>query len=166
MTVNHTSGDIIHLAKEGYFDVIVHGCNCFCMMGAGLAPQMAKAFNADKFPMEGYEYKGDINKLGTIDYELVDRKTGRILNPKEELFSREVDRLIVVNAYTQYKGGANLDMEALTLCFRKINDMFANAHIGIPQIGCGIAGGNWEEVRQLIIDELPDLDISFITYKP
>jgi len=49
MDYQEIEGDLIVLAKEGKFDVIAHGCNCQCIMGAGLAPQMAKAFGADKF---------------------------------------------------------------------------------------------------------------------
>jgi len=26
------TGNLITLAKEGHFDMIVHGCNCFCTM--------------------------------------------------------------------------------------------------------------------------------------
>jgi O-acetyl-ADP-ribose deacetylase (regulator of RNase III) len=36
-------GDLIDLAKRGHFDVVTHGCNCFCTMGAGIAPQMVWA---------------------------------------------------------------------------------------------------------------------------
>lgn len=28
-------GDLLKLADDGQFDVIVHGCNCFNTMGAG-----------------------------------------------------------------------------------------------------------------------------------
>ena len=28
-------GNLIHSAQAGEFDLIVHGCNCFCTMGAG-----------------------------------------------------------------------------------------------------------------------------------
>ncbi|RYD20572.1 MAG: hypothetical protein EOP88_14530 [Verrucomicrobiaceae bacterium] len=31
------AGDLIQLAKNGEFDLIVHGCNCMCTMGAGVA---------------------------------------------------------------------------------------------------------------------------------
>ena len=37
--------------------------NCFCTMGAGIAPQMAKIFGCDKFPLEHTKFKGNINKL-------------------------------------------------------------------------------------------------------
>jgi hypothetical protein len=32
-----------------------------------------------------------------------------------------------------------LDYEALALCLRKINHTFKGKHVGLPQIGCGIA---------------------------
>lgn len=35
--MNIIKGDLIALVLEGRFDVIVHGCNCMCVMGAGLA---------------------------------------------------------------------------------------------------------------------------------
>ncbi|PMU98153.1 phosphatase, partial [Pseudomonas sp. GP01-A4] len=28
-------GDLLHLARQGDFDVIIHGCNCQCAMGKG-----------------------------------------------------------------------------------------------------------------------------------
>lgn len=31
-------GDLIQLALANEFDVIIHGCNCFCTMGKGIAP--------------------------------------------------------------------------------------------------------------------------------
>ena len=68
MIVEETRGNLITLAELGHFDVVTHGCNCFCTMGAGIAPQMAKAFGCDKFAMEAPEYRGDINKLGVIDF--------------------------------------------------------------------------------------------------
>lgn len=60
-------GDLITLAKQGKFDVITHGCNCLSNMGAGIAPQMAKAFGVDRFEME--IWGATIEKLGCIDYQ-------------------------------------------------------------------------------------------------
>ena len=59
------TGDLIALAREGRFDVIVHGCNCFRDMGAGIAKAIAaacpQALVADRATA-----KGDRSKLGTI----------------------------------------------------------------------------------------------------
>jgi O-acetyl-ADP-ribose deacetylase (regulator of RNase III) len=45
------TGDLLKLALEGHFDVIVHGCNCQCAMGAGIAlsikNQFPEAYEAD-----------------------------------------------------------------------------------------------------------------------
>lgn len=165
MSYKEVEGDLIKLAQEGEFDVIVHGCNCFCTMGAGIAPQMAKAFGADIFDLEHPKYKGDVNKLGIIDYKEV------VLSARN---SPHKSFLTVVNAYTQYSYGRNhadgvkkpLDYEALTLCLRKINIIFAGKKIGFPQIGAGLASGNWNLIQARIEAELRDCDVTVVIYKP
>ena len=160
-------GNLITLAKEGMFDVITHGCNCLCQMGAGIAPQMAKAFGCDEFEMEDEKYRGDINKLGTIDYEYWTRP---IEDWKKDSGPMAV---AIVNSYTQYNYGKNhtdgvnkpLDYEALTLCMRKINRTFKGQRIGLPQIGCGLAGGKWNVVKHIVQNELKDCDVTVVIFK-
>lgn len=174
MPYREIQGDLIKLAHEGVFDVITHGCNCHCTMGAGIAPQMAKAFGCDRFKMESEEYKSDINKLGTIDYQQLffsnwDQKFQRYPDEGDKI----LHRLYVVNSYTQYNYGANhadgvarpLDYEALTLCLRKINKVFSGLKIGLPQIGAGLAGGNWNRIQSIIQQELKDCDVTVVIYK-
>ena len=62
-------GDLIKEAHKGRFDVIAHGTNCFCVQGAGIAPQMVKAFETNNFSLECSYSRGDIDKLGRIEYE-------------------------------------------------------------------------------------------------
>jgi O-acetyl-ADP-ribose deacetylase (regulator of RNase III) len=174
MAYKEVHGDLIQLAHEFMFDVITHGCNCHCTMGAGIAPQMAKAFGCDTFKKESEEYKGDINKLGTIDYELLFFSSW---DQKYERYPDEGDKILhkmyVVNSYSQYNYGANhadgvarpLDYEALTLCLRKINSIFKGQRIGLPQIGAGLAGGNWNRIQAIIQQELKDCDVTVVIYK-
>lgn len=167
-------GDLIRLSLEGKFDVVVHGCNCFCIMGAGIAPQMAKAFGADKFEMEADEYRGDINKLGTIDYEIKYLEDGKIVNYPDENGKWVTNQITVVNAYSQYGFGNNhvdgikipLDYHALILCFKKINHIFSGKKVGFPKIGCGLAGGDWNTVKDLMKTFMPDIQIFIVNYKP
>ena len=155
MKYNEIKGDLIKLAQRGKFDVIAHGCNCMCTMGAGIAPQMAKAFGADKFVMEREEYRGDINKLGQIDYD-----TFPVLG------------LTVVNAYTQYNYGRNhvdgdknpVDYAAIEMCMKKMNYLFKGKHIGLPKIGAGLAGGDWERIKGIIQKELKDCEVTIVIY--
>ena len=151
---NEIEGDLIKLAKEGNFDVIAHGCNCFCNMASGIAPQMARAFGCNLYPLEDVNTKGDINKLGQIDY-------GRQLVTLDK-------HLTIVNAYSQYIPAVHLkplDYEALTLCMRKINHIFKGKHIGLPQIGAGLAGGDWNRIKNIIQSEIRDCSVTVVIYK-
>lgn len=148
ITFREIEGDLIKLALEGKFDVIAHGCNCFCIQGAGIAKQMAKTFetnDVNAFPLESKNLKGSIHKLGQIEW-----------NISKELY--------IINAYTQYQPGSNLDMEALTLCMRKINHEFKGKHIGLPLIGCGIAGGDWKKIKPILETELSDMKVTIVHY--
>ena len=79
-----------------------------------------------------------------------------------------------MNAYTQFMYGKNhsdgvskpLDYEALTLCMRKINQIFKGSHIGLPWIGCGLAGGDWRRVKAIIKRELKNFHVTIVHYKP
>lgn len=42
--LNIINDDLIDLAKNGNFDVIIHGCNCFCTMCAGIAKVIKQEF--------------------------------------------------------------------------------------------------------------------------
>lgn len=175
MKYTEIKGNLITLAQEGKFDVIAHGANCFNNMGAGLAPQMAKAFGCDKFSME-LDGRGDWNKLGNINYEVLGYYDSekRILKTSEftNTFCEEPTfTLSVVNCYTQYRtsafrsGKIPLDYEALTLCFRKMNLEFEGLHIGLPYIGCGLAGGNVEKVLKIVKEEFTLCDITMVEYE-
>ncbi len=152
---NEIEGNLITLAKTGYFDVIAHGCNCFCRMKRGIAPQMAEAFGCDKFYLEDAKYTGSINKLGQIDFQVI--------------FVKKDFALTVINAYTQYNWGTELkpfDYDAFTLCTRKMNHLFKGSHIGLPQIGSQLAGGDWNLIKQIIKKELKDCKVTVVIYKP
>lgn len=167
-------GNLITLALEGKFDVIIQGNNCFCVQGAGLAPQMVKAFETDQFPLENRIHRGDINKLGCIDF--AGYKLSPLLKTDKNVAiwvdNFEATDLWVVNCYTQYGFGQNhpdgikapVDYEAITICLRKLNQRFIHRHIGIPQIGAGLAGGDWNRIKNIIQTELTNCDVTVVIY--
>jgi hypothetical protein len=141
-------------------------------MGAGIAPQMAKSFGCDRFKME--LHGPDINKLGNIDYQTFVLGEKTIWSLEDAKNNRNEPELIVVNAYTQYTYGRNhkdgaivpFDYEAFTLCMRKMNKVFGGKHIGMPKIGAGLAGGDWNRIEKIINDELWNCRITVVNYKP
>jgi O-acetyl-ADP-ribose deacetylase (regulator of RNase III) len=166
MAVKVIDGDIIKLAKEGWFDVIVHGCNCFCTMGAGLAPKMAEAFKCNLFEKEKPQYRGDQSKLGTIDYQCV-----TIVIGTDEWDISEFD-LTVVNAYTQYNykkrvdDPPTVDYDAIKSVMIELNKTFAGKRIGLPRIGSGLAGGDESIIESIIRDQLIDCEVYIVNFKP
>jgi len=169
--VNYIEGDLIKLAQSGAFDVIAHGCNCKSQMGAGIAPQMAKAFGCDEFEMERWGI--DINKLGNIDFQTFVLGEKTIWSLEDFKNNRNEPELTVVNAYTQYNYGRNhadgdaipFSYEAFTLCMKKMNNIFEGKHIGLPKIGAGLAGGDWSFIEKIIKKELKDCKVTVVNYK-
>jgi O-acetyl-ADP-ribose deacetylase (regulator of RNase III) len=49
---------------------------------------------------------------------------------------------------------------------RKINMEFAGKRIGMPKIGAGLAGGNWNRIEHIINTELKDCKVTVVNYKP
>ena len=145
-------GDLIHLAKHGEFDLIVHGCNCFCTMGAGIAKGIKAAFPA-AFEADLATALGDRAKLGTCTFAEINR-SGTLL--------------VVVNAYTQfdYRGtGPKVDYDAVHSCFRWIKEQHSGKRIGLPKIGAGLAGGDWARIAAIIEEELAGEDVTLVEFK-
>ncbi len=142
-------GDLIKLAREGAFDVIVHGCNCFCTMGAGIAKQIRKYFpeahQADlNTPM------GEHQKLGSFSSAVVKRGGKQI---------------VVVNAYTQftYTGPGRLaDYEAIQNVFMKIKLAYPGMKMAYPKIGAGLARGDWNKIAGIIDRALGNEDHTLV----
>ena len=172
MNYNEVEGDLIILAKQGKFDVIVHGCNCQSVMFAGVAVPMKNAFGCDRFEME--LWGPTITKLGNIDYQTFVLGEFAIWSLEDAKNNRNEPELTVVNAYTQNRYGKNhpdgdekpFDYQAFTLCMRKINNIFKGKHIGMPMIGSHLAGGDWFLIKEIIQKELVDCEVTVVIFKP
>lgn len=144
-------GDLLELARRGEFDVIVHGCNCMCAMGKGVALSIKQQFPQAYFA-DLQTGKGDRGKLGTFSSATVETRSGS---------------LVVVNAYTQYdfKGkGLKADYDAIRRSMRAIANEFGQCRIGYPKIGAGLAGGDWSIIRSLIDEELDGVDHTYVEF--
>lgn len=135
------NGDLIHCALNGIFDVIIHGCNCHCTMGAGIAKSVRKEF-PEAYEEDCKTKKGDQEKLGDYSYAKV---------------LRNGHYITIINGYTQYdyKGrGIKVDYDAIRSVFKKVRRDYSGKKIGYPKIGAGLARGDWELISTIIDEEL------------
>jgi len=147
------SGDLINLALDGRFEVIVHGCNCFCSMGGGIARSIQEEF-PEAYAADLLTTKGDRNKLGSFSHTTVTRN-GR--------------RITIVNGYTQFHfngQGRLTDYDAVRNLFAKIKQHFSGKSIGYPKIGAGLGGGDWNTISAIIDEELAGEDHTLVLYQP
>lgn len=121
---------------------IAHGVNCQDVMGSGVA----KAIYT-KYP----EVKEDYHNCA-----------GNTLGEVDEICTNGYHT--IYNCWTQfYYGRKNIryvNYFAICQCFREmIKD--GVQEVAIPRIGCGLAGGDWDIVRELINDATEyELDVT------
>lgn len=146
-------GNLIDSFLTGEFDVMIHGCNCFRAMASGIAGQLSKRIPEAKYADDLYGNEGDHNKLSHYSSVPVRR-----IDPNDPMG-------IVINLYTQFKPGADLYEEALLLGFKRLSmDIKPGIKIGIPEIGCGVAGGDWSIIGPKIAHIMREHDITLVEY--
>jgi O-acetyl-ADP-ribose deacetylase (regulator of RNase III) len=150
--MKHIIGDIIEMGLENKIDVLIHGCNCFHTMGAGIAFGIKKTFK------EAYEADlktayGDKSKLGSYSQAITE------------------SGLIIINAYTQFTPSPvesdkllQERYKAIESCLLGVSEEFPSSRIGIPYIGAGLAGGDWKVIQPIIESALKDTDTTIVQF--
>lgn len=147
-------GNAIRMAEEGMFDVLVHGCNCQNVMGAGVARQIREVFPAAYAADKAYSDKS-YAMLGTFS------------SAEVPLFGLLGKKLTIVNAYTQFAPGSGQDVfnyDAFEDVLHKLSVKFPDKIIGMPAIGCGRAGGNKERILNIIRNSPVCDKVIFVEY--
>ncbi len=147
--------------KGNIFDYIADNClllhqvNCRGVMGAGLAKQIRSAFpEVYNSYMAACRLLPDGSALGQVDY------TSAYYNKK---------RVLVCSCFGQDRYGRDkqyTDYNALRQCFKTIaQESKPSETILIPKyIGCGLAGGDWNTVKNIIQEELNDFNVTLVEY--
>ena len=146
MEIKYVSGDILtpDNSEKNQGIVVCHQVNCKGVMGAGLAKQVRV-----KFPGVYRVYKEKCDAFGSENLGSV------------QFCSCLCDAgYIIANVFGQDRYGRDkqyTDYNALRKAFRYIAQAFPNDAIRIPYLmGCGLAGGDWNIVLQIINEELVD----------
>jgi O-acetyl-ADP-ribose deacetylase (regulator of RNase III) len=152
--IEYRQGNLIEAFKKEEIDIIVHGCNCYTTMGAGIAKQIKncfpQAYQADLDFDKKFEYpnpKDKSIKLGKFSCAKIDR----FVHIDGVSYNNEG---WIVNAYTQdthWDKTRMLSYEAIRQCFQTLNESISPIlRVGIPFIGCGLARGDWRIVEGIL----------------
>lgn len=147
--------------------ILVHGCNCFGVMGGGIARLIR-----NKWPEVYNAYKSRHAKMGLQLGDVVNVGHQKLHGEKavakhlHALTPTLPEQVIVVNAMTQFDFGSDpervyVDYDAIFASFARVKMLAQDSGLGVhfPLIGCGLAQGKWEEVEARILAALgPDIE--------
>lgn len=141
MITKYIVGDI----TETELKYIAHGVNCQNKMGSGVAKALYT-----KFPSIKKEYHTRFSVYKNNEYHFLLGTNQPVLNGEKVIF----------NLFTQlnygYDGKKYVNYAAISQCFKTLSVILRGKTIAIPKIGCGLAGGDWNFVEQLINDTVGD----------
>jgi O-acetyl-ADP-ribose deacetylase (regulator of RNase III) len=137
--IHYVKGDLIDAFKRNEVTMIAHGCNCQRNMGGGIARALA-----NEYPQ--IERADDLCEMSAK------KRLGRVMNVEIE------PNKYILNCYTQLNTNSkcNISYRAIKRCMKAINQYMIdnlniqNAIFGIPKIGAGLGGGNWDKIERII----------------
>lgn len=133
--------------------VILHQCNCFQTMGAGLAKQIATRFPRAK-QADMQDSRTPQERLGGITTAFEKGK-------------------YIVNCYGQFRYGrdqCHTDYhslrQAIKLALKQNYPMVERTTFGLAHgIGCGLAGGSWDVVLEILESLSREFSVDLYIYK-
>ena len=144
---------MIQIVNDDIFNAFGHGCDAIChqvncqgVMGAGLAKEIA---------MRWPEVKRDYKEL------CMEEEPSKLLGT---YLDTPVEGGHIISIFGQnYYGRDNqcyTDYHALTWGFHRLDLAYWNRKIAIPYgIGCGLGGGDWSIVLQIIETQFINADV-------
>lgn len=151
--INYLKGDAANPQVEGN-KIIVHICNDIGGWGKGFVMAISKRWKKPESEYREWFQSGENFNLGEI----------QMVQVEEDIW--------VCNMIGQHKtissskGIPPIRYEAVEKCLEKVSIEASkiNASIHMPRIGCGLAGGKWEEIESIITKTLLKGDVEVYVY--
>jgi O-acetyl-ADP-ribose deacetylase (regulator of RNase III) len=148
MAITYKQGCLIEGFKSGEVGAIAHQANCQNTMGSGVAKALREAF-PEIYEADCATIRGDYDKLGSLSWTF---------NQHGMMF----------NLYGQFNYGRTpdvtyTDLEALEKSMnvmRLFLDAAGVVNVGLPKLGAGLGGAEWEDVEAIIDRVLGDLNVT------
>jgi len=152
--IRYVTGDATSPADDGT-KIIAHVCNDIGGWGRGFVVALSKQWPAPESSYRAWAAKGlDLPfELGQVQFVEVNEDTW------------------VANMIGQHKtavidGVPSVRYEAIETALIRVAEFAQSksASVHMPRIGCGLAGGNWEQVEESILRALCERSVSVTVY--
>lgn len=152
--IEYTKGDATVPQAKG-IKIIAHICNNLGGWGKGFVLAISK-----KWETPETAYRKWHRERAENDFELGNIQ---LVEANQYIY---VCNMIAQQGMKTGSNGAPIRYEALEKCLEKlaIEAKALNASIHMPRIGCGLAGGKWEMVEPIILENLSKNDIEVTVY--
>lgn len=168
MKIEYVIGDATepkYSEKEGNLDFIVHCCNDIGAWGAGFVMALSKKWPQ---PQEKYIkwYKNRESSSGKLF------KQGQI-----QIVDTPNPDILVVNIIGQSGTGHFHELPPVRYgaieeglirlrqyIVRDMRNYYSDYTINMPRIGCGLAGGSWDKIEDILNRVFKDTDINIVVY--
>lgn len=137
-------GNIIEMALNREFDVLIHECNCFCEM-TGLSKELAKTFPKIA-EVDRKTEVGDVYKMGSYTH----------------VYIKEIG-LTIVNLYTKYTPSSVFEYTALGIGLRNLVQLLdSDLIVGMPLMGFRENYSVDPQATKIIKQELDIFDLKVV----
>lgn len=150
--ISYLIGDATHPQADGA-KIIVHICNDIGGWGKGFVLALSKRWKQPEQEYRKWANSGDDFQLGAVQFVPV----GETITVANMVAQRDIRR--------SSRGVPPIRYEAVEQCLLQVATRAreAGASVHMPRIGCGLAGGKWEEIEPIIQRTMGD-DIPVFVY--
>lgn len=154
-TITYLKGDATNPKVEGN-KIIAHICNSTGGWGRGFVLAISKRWMEPESEYRKWA-KGRLDKpfeLGQVQFVKVEKDI-------------VVANMIGQYGIMSYNGVPPIRYDAVDKCLKKVAEIALKhkASVCCPRFGSGLAGGRWEEIEKLIIENLCKKDIDVYIYE-
>ena len=150
--IKYKKGDIIQALTDKEIDCFGHGINCIGGFGSGIAGQISKKY--PKCKAYYHKYHEDFGLHTGVTFPFTIENKG-----------------VIMNMATQYNCGYDgkkyVSYDAIEECLIKLKDYCKskNLKVGLPKIGAGLAGGNWNIIEKIIEETFQDYEVTIYEFE-
>ena len=173
--IKFKKGDATNPTDNGN-KIIVHICNDVGGWGKGFVMAISKRWKQPETEFRNWYKNKELEQTDTVQFERIESKDKYLKENKFELgnvqFVKTTDNIWIANMIAQRDirpskdGIPPIRYTYVAECLERVRQFAKrqNASVHMPRIGCGLAGGQWNEIEEIVNANLITHEIETTVY--